>query len=135
ALALVGLAALSGYKVSYDVSQYMPASAPSNIGYAAADRHFNKARLNPELLMIETDHDLRNPADFIVLDKVAKAVFHIPGIGRVPTIHRPLGTPLDHSPLGFQMGAQAAGRLQTEHYQDEQAKNLLNQADELKKTM
>jgi putative drug exporter of the RND superfamily len=33
------------------------------------------------------------------------------------------------------MGTQAAGRLQTEHYQDEQAKNLLNQADELKKTM
>ena len=85
--------------------------------------------------MIETDHDLRNPADFIVLDKVAKAVFHIPGIGRVQTITRPLGTPLDHSTLGFQMGAQAAGRLQTEHYQDEQAKNLLNQADELKKTM
>jgi putative drug exporter of the RND superfamily len=135
AIALVGLLALPGYKTDYDTRHFLPQDTPANIGYAAADRHFNQARLNPELLMIETDHDLRNPADFIVLDKVAKAVFHIPGIGRVQTITRPLGTPLDHSTLGFQMGAQAAGRLQTEHYQDEQAKNLLNQAGELKKTM
>lgn len=135
AVALVGLLALPGYKTDYDNRHYLPADTPANIGYAAADRHFDQARLNPELLMIETDHDLRNPADFIVLDKVAKAVFHIPGIGRVQTITRPLGTPLDHSTLGFQMGAQAAGRIQTQHYQDEQAKNLLNQADELRKTM
>lgn len=135
AVALVGLLALPGYKTDYDNRHFLPADTPANVGYAAADRHFDQARLNPELLMIETDHDLRNPADFIVLDKVAKAVFHIPGIGRVQTITRPLGTPLDHSTLGFQMGAQAAGRIQTQHYQDEQAANLLKQADELHKTM
>jgi RND superfamily putative drug exporter len=134
-IALVGLLALPGYKTDYDNRHFLPADTPANVGYAAADRHFDQARLNPELLMIETDHDLRNPADFLVLDKVAKAVFHIPGIGRVQTITRPLGTPLDHSTLGFQMGAQAAGRIQTQHYQDEQAANLLKQADELKKTM
>ena len=135
AVALIGLLALPGYKTDYDTRHFLPQDTPANIGYAAADRHFNQARLNPELLMIETDHDLRNPADFLILDKVAKAVFHIPGIGRVQTITRPLGTPLDHSTLGFQMSAQAAGRLQTEHYQDEQAKNLLNQANELKTSM
>ncbi|OBH91010.1 RND family transporter [Mycobacterium sp. E2733] len=134
-IALVGLLALPGYKTDYDNRHFLPADTPANVGYAAADRHFDQARLNPELLMIETDHDLRNPADFLVLDKVAKAVFHIPGIGRVQTITRPLGTPLDHSTLGFQMSAQAAGRIQTQHYQDEQAKNLLKQADELRKTM
>lgn len=135
AIALIGLIALPGYKTDYDTRHFLPADTPANVGYAAADRHFNQARLNPELLMIETDHDIRNSADFLVLDKVAKAVFHIPGIGRVQTITRPLGTPLDHSTLGFQMGAQAAGRQQTEHFQDEQAKNLLNQAGELRKTM
>src|SRR4051794_16187135 len=135
AVALVGLLALPGYKTDYDNRHFLPADTPANVGYAAADRHFDQARLNPELLMIETDHDLRNPADFLVLDKVAKAVFHIPGIGRVQTITRPLGTPLDHSTLGFQMSAQAAGRIQTQHYQDEQAANLLKQADELRKTM
>ncbi|EFG76489.1 Transport protein [Mycobacterium parascrofulaceum ATCC BAA-614] len=134
-IALVGLLALPGYKTDYDTRHFLPPDTPANVGYAAADRHFNQARLNPELLMIETDHDLRNPADFLVLEKVAKAVFHIPGIGRVQTITRPLGTPLDHSTLGFQMSAQAAGRIQTQHYQDEQAANLLKQADELRKTM
>ncbi|MGD1280921.1 RND family transporter [Mycobacterium seoulense] len=134
-VALVGLLALPGYKTDYDNRHFLPADTPANVGYAAADRHFDQARLNPELLMIETDHDLRNPADFLVLDKVAKAVFHIPGIGRVQTITRPLGTPLDHSTLGFQMSAQAAGRIQTQHYQEEQANNLLKQADELRKTM
>ncbi|MCV7100367.1 MMPL/RND family transporter [Mycobacterium palustre] len=134
-VALVGLLALPGYKTDYDNRHFLPADTPANVGYAAADRHFDQARLNPELLMIETDHDLRNSADFLVLDKVAKAVFHIPGIGRVQTITRPLGTPLDHSTLGFQMSAQAAGRIQTQHYQDEQAANLLKQADELRKTM
>jgi RND superfamily putative drug exporter len=134
-VALVGLLALPGYKTDYDNRHFLPADTPANVGYAAADRHFDQARLNPELLMIETDHDLRNPADFLVLDKVAKAVFHIPGIGRVQTITRPLGTPLDHSTLGFQMSAQAAGRIQTQHYQEEQAANLLKQADELRKTM
>jgi RND superfamily putative drug exporter len=134
-IALVGLLALPGYKTDYDNRHFLPADTPANVGYAAADRHFDQARLNPELLMIETDHDLRNPADFLILDKVAKAVFHIPGIGRVQTITRPLGTPLDHSTLGFQMSAQAAGRIQTQHYQEEQAANLLKQADELRKTM
>jgi RND superfamily putative drug exporter len=135
AIALIGLLALPGYTTDYDNRHYLPADTPANIGYAAADRHFNQARLNPELLMIETDHDLRNPADFLVLDKVAKAVFHIPGIGRVQTITRPLGTPIDHSTLAFLLSAQSAGRIQTQHYQEEQAKNLLKQADELRKTM
>jgi putative drug exporter of the RND superfamily len=135
AIALVGLLALPGYTTDYDNRHYLPADVPANIGYAAADRHFAQARLNPELLMIDTDHDIRNPADFLVLDKVAKAIFHLPGIGRVQTITRPLGTPLDHSTLGFLLSAQSAGRIQTQHYQEEQAKNLLKQADELQKTM
>jgi putative drug exporter of the RND superfamily len=135
AIALVGLLALPGYTTDYDNRHYLPADTPANVGYAAAERHFNQARLNPELLMIETDHDLRNPTDFLVLDKVAKAVFHIPGIGRVQTITRPLGTPLDHATLAFLMSAQSAGQIQTQHYQEEQAKNLLKQADEIRKTI
>ncbi|HZQ34048.1 MAG TPA: MMPL family transporter, partial [Mycobacterium sp.] len=46
-VALVGLLALPGYKTSYDERKYMPISAPANTGYAAADRHFSEARLNP----------------------------------------------------------------------------------------
>ena len=90
----------------------MPASAPANVGYAAAERHFSQARLNPELLMIEADHDMRNPADMLVLERVAKAVFHTPGIALVQSITRPLGTPLDHSSIPFQISAQSAGQIE-----------------------
>ena len=135
ALAFVGLAALSGYKVSYDVSRYMPASAPSNVGYAAAERHFSKARLNPELLMIETDHDLRNPTDMILLERVAKAVFHTDGIAQVQSITRPLGTPLDHTSIPFQISAQSAAQINNLPFQQDRAADLLKQVGDINKSI
>jgi RND superfamily putative drug exporter len=105
----------------------MPASAPSNVGYAAAERHFSKARLNPELLMVETDHDLRNPTDMILLERVAKAVFHTDGIAQVQSITRPLGTPLDHTSIPFQISAQSAAQLNNLPFQQDRAGDLLTQ--------
>ncbi|MGH3968524.1 MAG: MMPL family transporter, partial [Mycobacterium sp.] len=95
AVALVGLVTLPSYRAGYDNRNYLPADIPANVGYTAADRHFSQARMNPDLLLIETDHDMRNPADFLVIDKVAKAVFRTSGIGRVQAITRPLGPPID----------------------------------------
>ena len=135
AVALIGLLALPSYKTSYDVGSYMPASAPSNVGYTAAERHFSKARLNPELLMIETDRDLRNPADMILLERVAKAVFHTPGIDQVQSITRPLGTPLDHSSIPFQISAQSTGQIENLKYQQDRAADLLKQVAEIDKSI
>ncbi|OBI80442.1 RND family transporter [Mycobacterium sp. 1245805.9] len=135
ALALVGLLALPGYKTSYDTRPYMPTSAPSNIGYTAAERHFSRARLEPELLMVETDHDMRDPADMLILDRVAKAVFHVPGVAQVQTITRPLGTPLVHSSLAFVISNQSAAQQENLTYQRDRADDLLKQAGELAKTI
>ena len=135
AVAAVGLLALPGYKTSYDIGVYLPDRASSNIGYAAAERHFSKARLNPELLMIETDHDLRNPTDMILLERVAKAVFHTSGIAQVQSITRPLGTPLDHTSIPFQISAQSAGQIQNLGFQQDRANDLLKQVDEIDKTI
>jgi RND superfamily putative drug exporter len=129
ALAFIGLASLAGYTVSYDVSQYMPASAPSNVGNAAAARHFSKARLNPELLMVEADHDLRNPTDMILLERVAKAVFHTDGIAQVQSITRPLGTPLDNTSIPFQISANSAAQINNLPYQQARAADLLKQVN------
>ncbi|WP_236981743.1 MULTISPECIES: MMPL/RND family transporter [Mycobacterium] len=131
ALALVGLLTLPGYRTSYDTRPYMPASAPANVGYAAAERHFSRARLEPELLMMETDRDMRNPADMLVLDRVARAVFHLPGIAQVQTITRPLGTPLTHTSLAFQISAQSANQIENLQYQRDRADDMLRQAGEL----
>jgi RND superfamily putative drug exporter len=135
AVALIGLLALPSYKTSYDVGSYMPASAQSNIGYAAAERHFSKARLNPELLMIDADHDLRTPADMILLERVAKAVFHTRGIAQVQSITRPLGTPLDHSSIPFQISAGNTGQIENLRYQQDRAADLLKQVAEIDKTV
>jgi RND superfamily putative drug exporter len=134
-VAFIGLLALPGYKTSYDVSRYMPASAPSNVGYAAAERHFSKARLNPELLMVEADHDLRNPTDMILLERVAKAVFHTDGIAQVQSITRPLGTPLDHTSIPFQISTQSASQINNLPYQQARANDLLNQVDVINKSI
>ncbi len=94
ALTLIGLLTLPGYRTSYNERRYLPPDLPSTAGYAAAERHFSTARMNPEALLVETDRDLRNPADFLVIDKIAKRVVREPGISRVQTITRPDGTPL-----------------------------------------
>ena len=134
-VALIGLLALPGYKTDYDARRYLPASAPANIGYAAAERHFSQARLNPELLMIETDHDMRDPADMINLERVAKAIAHLPGIAQVQSMTRPLGTPLEHTSLAFQISAGSIGTIENLHYQAERAQDLLKQADQLRDTI
>lgn len=112
-VALIGLLALPGYTTSYNDRQYIPQDIPANLGYAAADRHFSQSRMMPEILMIESDHDLRNPADFIVLHKLAKAIFQVPGISRVQAITRPEGTPIEHTSIPFLISLQNAGQQQS----------------------
>lgn len=113
AIALIGLLALPGYKTSYDTRPYMPADAPANVGYAAAGRHFSQARLNPELLMIDADHDLRNSADMIILERVAKAIFHTKGIAEVQSITRPLGTRWTTARYRFRSARKTRARSKT----------------------
>ncbi len=60
AIALVGIAIMPTMKVSYNDRFYIPEDLPSNIGYTAAERHFSSATMNPDILMIESDHDMRN---------------------------------------------------------------------------
>ncbi|KMO74157.1 MMPL family RND transporter [Mycolicibacterium chubuense] len=135
AIALIGLLALPGYKTSYDARPYLPDTAPAVVGYAAAERHFSEARLNPELLMIETDHDMRNPADMLILERVAKAVLHTPGVALVQSITRPLGTPISHSSIPFQISAQSASQIMNLSYQKDRAADLMKQAAEISNTI
>jgi RND superfamily putative drug exporter len=135
AVALVGLLTLPGYKPSYDDRAYLPKTIPANQGFAAADRHFSPARLTPEILMIETNHDMRNPTDFLVLDRLAKGIFRVPGISRVQAITRPDGTTMDHTSIPFQMSMQNAGQMLTMKYQRDRMNDMLKQADEMNKTI
>ncbi len=135
AVALVGLLTLPGYKANYNDRNYLPTFVPANAGFMAADRHFSQARMKPEILMIESDHDMRNPADFLVLDRLAKGIFRVPGISRVQAITRPDGTTMDHTSIPFQISMQNAGQLQNMKYQRDRMNDMLTQADELAKTI
>ncbi|TVS86299.1 RND family transporter [Mycobacterium helveticum] len=135
AVALVGLLALPGYKANYNDRNYLPTFIPANAGFAAADRHFSQARMKPEILMVQSDHDMRNPADFLILDRLAKGIFRVPGISRVQAITRPDGTTMDHTSIPFQMSMQNAGQLQTMKYQRDRMNDMLVQADEMAKTI
>jgi putative drug exporter of the RND superfamily len=129
AVALIGLVTLPGYKTSYNDRLYIPNSVPANVGYAAADRHFSQSRMMPEILMIESNHDLRNPADFLSLHKLAKAIFRVPGVSRVQGITRPEGNPIEHTSIPFMLSLQNATLTQDMKYMKLRTDDMLKQAD------
>jgi RND superfamily putative drug exporter len=135
ALALIGLLTLPGYKTNYNDRNYMPSDLPANEGYAAADRHFSQARMNPEVLMIESDHDLRNSADFLVINKIAKALFQVDGIARVQAITRPEGTPIEHTSIPFLISMQGTSQKLTEKYNQDLTAKTLQQAEDMQTTI
>ncbi|SOX55462.1 MMPL family transporter [Mycobacterium ahvazicum] len=134
-VAVIGFVSLLTYVPQYNDQKFTPADMPANLAMGVADRHFSQARMNPELLMLQADHDLRDPADMLVIDRVAKNVAHMRGIDRVQTITRPLGAPIDHSSIPFMLGAQNAGTLQAAKFNNDNSAQMLEQADEMSRTV
>ncbi|OBH79291.1 hypothetical protein A5681_05790 [Mycobacterium scrofulaceum] len=136
AVALIGLLTLPNYRPSYDDQKFIPQSIPANVGYAAAERHFPGSRmLMPEILLVESDHDLRNPADMIVLNRLAKGVLAVPGIATVQTVTRPEGTPLQHTTIPWIVSMSQASQMQNMAFQKDRMDDMLKQAEELQKTI
>ena len=131
AVALIGLVALPSYQMSYDDTQYIPKDIPANEGLQAAQRHFSQARMSPDVLLIEADHDMRNSADFLVLDKVAKAVFRVPGVARVQAITRPQGTPIEHTSIPFMISMQGVGQQQSMKLMKDRIADMKTQSEEI----
>ncbi len=130
-VALAGLLPLLGYQVAYEDRLYLPQDSPANIGWAAADRHFSEARMRPEILAIEADHDMRNSADFLVLNKLAKRIFEVEGVALVQGATRPEGTPLKHTSLPSLLSTQSAGQLQNIQFVKDRLNDLRVQANDL----
>jgi RND superfamily putative drug exporter len=131
AIALIGLLALPGYKTSYNDRHYIPAGLPSNVGYAAAERHFSAARMNPDILLVDAGRDLRHASDMIVLDKIAKSLFRVPGIARVQNITRPLGDPIAHSSIPFQVSMQSVSMTENMQFLRKTMADMLTMTDQL----
>jgi RND superfamily putative drug exporter len=128
---LIGMIALPGFRPGYNDRYYLPDSAPVNVGYAAAERHFSQARMNPDMLMVEADHDMRNTADMLVLDRVAKNIIRVVGIAMIQDITRPLGIPIQHSSIPFQNSMQSQVLMQNMDFLKQRMGDILTMADEL----
>jgi putative drug exporter of the RND superfamily len=134
AVALIGLLALPGYQPSYNDQKYTPQDIPANVGFAAAARHFPQSlMMAPDILLIEADHDMRNPADFLVLNKLAKGVLSVPGISRVQAVTRPGGAPLKHTTIPYMLSMSSAAQSQMLPFQRARMDDLLVQADDITK--
>ncbi|ADG98964.1 MMPL domain protein [Segniliparus rotundus DSM 44985] len=132
-IALVGLLALVNYRPSYDDRSYIPQDTAANVGYHVADQHFSISRMSPETLMVETNHDMRNPADMLVLERIAKSIYHLPGIARTQGITRPGGTtPLAHTSLPYGLSIQDPVQVEGLDFQKERladSKRMLDMLD------
>ncbi len=128
AVVMVGAIFVPTYRQNYDDRQYQPADAPANLGFQAADRHFPKSKLFSEMLMVETDHDMRNSADFISLDRVARALIRLPGVAMVQGMTRPLGRALEHASIPYLFTTQGSGNGQQLPFNREQNSNTDQQA-------
>src|SRR6201995_2432088 len=128
AIVMLGAIFVPSYRQNYDDRQYQPHNSKSNLGFQAADRHFPKSKLFSEMLMIETDHDMRNSADFISRDRVAKALIRLPGVAMVQSITRPLGRPLDHATVPYLFTTQGSGNGQQLPFNQQQNADTDKQA-------
>ncbi len=128
AAVLFGAIFVPTYRQNYDDRQYQPQSGSANQGFAAADRHFPKSKLFSEMLMIESDHDMRNSADFISLDRAAKALERLPGVAMVQSITRPMGRALEHATIPYLFTTQGSGSGQQLPFNKQQNANTDQQA-------
>lgn len=102
---LIALAAgVAWLHTSYDARTALPASAESNIGMAAIERHFPASVTAPQYLFVQSPHDLRTTKGLADLEQMAQRVAQLPDIAAVRGVTRPTGAPLEQATLSFQAG-------------------------------
>jgi putative drug exporter of the RND superfamily len=104
ALIVLLIVPLAGMRTGWNEPAATPAGSESNLGYAAMDRHFPANRLLPDVVTVKTDHDLRNPARLIAVERITRQIMAIPGVRMVQSASRPAGTVPYEATLSYQAG-------------------------------
>ena len=106
ALVLIILASCAGLvRYNYDDRKALRPRAPSSVGYAALDRHFNVNQSIPEYILIQSPHDLRTPQALADLEQMADRVSQLPNVAVVSGITRPTGNVPEQFRATYQAGA------------------------------
>ena len=87
------------------------------------------------MLLVETDHDVRNPADMLVIERIARAIAHTAGVGRVQAITRPRGVPIEHTSIPFLISAQGTSQQMNQDYMQNVMANMLKQVGDMQTTI
>ncbi|OBH55701.1 hypothetical protein A5685_09535 [Mycobacterium colombiense] len=106
ALALTLLVALPlvSMRVGFNEPAATPSSTDSNRGYASSDRHFAANALLPDVVAVQADHDLRNPAGLIAIERITRHIMAVPGVRAVQSASRPDGKVPEQATLSYQAG-------------------------------
>ena len=104
AMTLLAALPLAGMQIGWNEPAATPAATESSRGYAAADRHFAANTLLPDVVTVQADHDLRNPAGLIALERITRQIMAIPGVRMVQSASRPDGRVPDEATLSYQSG-------------------------------
>lgn len=95
---------LGGFRVGFNEPAATPSSTDSNRGYVSADRHFAANALLPDVIAIQADHDLRNPAGLIAIERITRHIMAVPGVRAVQSASRPDGKVPEQATLTYQAG-------------------------------
>lgn len=95
---------LAGMRVGFNEPAATPASTDSNRGYDSAARHFASNALLPDVIAVQTDHDLRNPAGLIAIERITRHIMAVPGVRAVQSASRPDGKVPEQATLSYQAG-------------------------------
>ncbi|AKN17135.1 MmpL family membrane protein [Mycobacterium haemophilum DSM 44634] len=104
ALALVLATPLLGIRIGWDEAAATRAKAESSRGYQIVNNHFGANQLLPDVVTVETDHDIRNPAGLIAVERITGAVMAIPGVRMVQSASRPNAAPPQNTSATIQGG-------------------------------
>ena len=91
-------------RVGWNEPAATPSTTDSGRGYASADRHFAANALLPDVVTIQGDHDLRNPAGLIAIERITRHIMAVPGVRLVQSASRPDGKVPDQATLSYQAG-------------------------------
>lgn len=95
---------LAGMRIGFNEPAATPSSTDSNRGYASAGRHFAANSLLPDVVAIQADHDLRNPAGLIAIERITRHIMAVPGVRAVQSASRPDGKVPEQATLSYQAG-------------------------------
>ncbi|MDP7702047.1 RND family transporter [Mycobacterium sp. TY815] len=88
---LIMLLALPGVPIGWDETASTSPDTEANRGYRAVNQHFDANHVQPDVVTIESDEDLRNPAALTAIGRVTGAIMGITGVRMVQSASHPGG--------------------------------------------